>query len=156
MKIRLIAVGSKMPGWVETGVTEYTKRLPADFSLSVTEIPLAARSKNSSVKSAMEKESKALLAACSKGDYIVALDVKGQSLSTEKLADKIKQVRLQGQNISLLVGGPDGLTAECLAAADARWSLSALTYPHPIVRVVVAEQIYRVWTLLNNHPYHRS
>ncbi|MDC1437073.1 23S rRNA (pseudouridine(1915)-N(3))-methyltransferase RlmH [Gammaproteobacteria bacterium] len=156
MKIRLIAVGNKMPNWVESGVAEYQKRLPSDFSLSITEIPLANRSKNSPVAAAMEKEAKALKEACGKNDFIVALDVKGQSLSTEKLAEKFNKVREDGRNISLLIGGPDGITNECLEAADARWSLSALTFPHPIVRVVLVEQVYRVWSILNNHPYHRS
>ena len=156
MKIRLIAVGSKMPSWVEAGVTEYQKRFPSDFSLSITEIPLANRSKNSLIAPAMEKEAKALLEACGKNDYIIALDVKGQSFSTEKLAEKFNVVREDGRNISLLIGGPDGLTSACLESADARWSLSALTLPHPIVRVVLVEQIYRVWSILNNHPYHRS
>lgn len=156
MKIRLIAVGTKMPGWVESGVAEYQKRLPSDFSLSIQEIPLASRSKNSSVAAAMQKESQALQDACGKNDYIVALDVEGKSLSTPKLAEQFNKHRDNGQNISLLVGGPDGLTKECLESADARWSLSALTFPHPIVRVVLVEQIYRVWSILNNHPYHRS
>jgi 23S rRNA (pseudouridine1915-N3)-methyltransferase len=156
MKIRLIAVGNKMPGWVESGLAEYQKRLPSDFSLSITEIPLANRSKNSPVTTAMEKEAKALREACGKNDYVVALDVEGQSLSTPALAEQFNKVRDNGQNISLLVGGPDGLTKECIESADARWSLSALTFPHPIVRVVLAEQIYRVWSILNNHPYHRS
>lgn len=156
MKIRLIAVGNKMPNWVEAGVAEYQKRLPSDFSLSISEISLANRSKNSPVAAAMEKEAKALREACGKNDFIVALDVKGQSLSTEKLAEQFNKVRDDGRNISLLIGGPDGLTKECLESADARWSLSALTFPHPIVRVVLVEQIYRVWSILNNHPYHRS
>lgn len=156
MKIRLIAVGNKMPDWVEKGVAEYQKRLPSDFSLSITEVPLANRSKNSPIAAAMGKEAKALLEACGKNDYVVALDVEGQGLSTPALAEQFNKVRDNGQNISLLVGGPDGLTKECLESADARWSLSALTFPHPIVRVVLVEQIYRVWSILNNHPYHRS
>lgn len=145
-----------MPNWVEAGVAEYQKRLPADFSLSITEIALAKRSKNSPVSTAMEKETKALQEACSKNDFIVALDVQGKSLSTEKLAEQFNKVRERGRNIALLIGGPDGLTKDCLESADARWSLSALTFPHPIVRVVLVEQIYRVWSILNNHPYHRS
>ncbi len=156
MKIRLIAVGNKMPSWVEKGVAEYQKRLPSDFSLSITEVPLANRSKNSPITAAMEKEAKALLEACGKNDYVVALDDEGQCLSTPALAHQFNKVRDNGQNISLLVGGPDGLTKECLQSVDARWSLSALTFPHPIVRVVLVEQIYRVWSILNNHPYHRT
>lgn len=145
-----------MPAWVEAGMHEYQKRLPADFSLSVIEIPLAKRTKNSSAALAMEKETKALIAACGKQDFVVALDVKGQSLSTEKLAENINMVKNGGRDIALLVGGPDGFANEHLKAADARWSLSALTLPHPFVRVLLAEQIYRVWSILNNHPYHRS
>ncbi len=145
-----------MPTWVEAGVAEYQKRWPADYSLSITEIPLAKRSKNSPVSTVMGKETKALQEACSKNDFIVALDVQGKSLSTEKLAEQFNKVREGGRNIALLIGGPDGLTKDCLESADARWSLSALTFPHPIVRVVLVEQIYRVWSILNNHPYHRS
>jgi len=156
MKIRLIAVGTKMPVWVESGILEYQKRLPADFSLSVIEIPLAKRSKNSSTASAMEKETRALVAACDKYDFVVALDVKGKTLSTEKLAEKINKIKDSGRDIALLIGGPDGFANEHLEAVDARWSLSALTLPHPLVRVVLVEQIYRVWSVLNNHPYHRS
>ncbi len=145
-----------MPNWVEAGVAEYQKRLPSDFSLSIKEIPLANRSKNSSVVAAMEKEAKALQDACGKNDFIVALDVEGQSLSTPKLAGQFNKIRDNGRNISLIIGGPDGLTKECLVSAHARWSLSALTFPHPVVRVVLVEQIYRVWSILNKHPYHRS
>jgi len=156
MKIRLIAVGTKMPNWVESGVAEYKKRFPSDFSLSVTEIPLANRSKNTPVGPAIEKEAKGLMSACGKDDFVVALDVLGQSLSTENLAEKINKVRDDGRDISLLIGGPDGLAGSCIEASDGCWSLSALTLPHPIVRVVLVEQIYRVWSILNNHPYHRS
>ena len=155
MKIHLIAVGSKMPSWVEAGVAEYQKRLSSDFSLFITEIPLANRSKNSPLAPAMQKEAKRLMEACGKNDYIVALDVKGQTLSTANLAGKFNRIRQGGQNISFLIGGPDGLTNACLESADARGSLSALTLPHSIVRVVLVEQIYRAWSILNNHPYHR-
>jgi 23S rRNA (pseudouridine1915-N3)-methyltransferase len=156
VKIRLIAVGTKMPAWVESGIQEYQKRLPADFSLSVIEIPLAKRTKNSSVGTAMEKETKALVAACDKHDFVVALDVQGQSLSTEKLAEKMNKIKDSGRDIALLIGGPDGFANEHLTNIDAHWSLSDLTLPHPLVRVLLAEQIYRVWSVLNNHPYHRS
>ncbi len=145
-----------MPSWVESGVKEYQKRLPSDFSLSLIEVPLAHRSKNSSLGSAIEKETEGLMGACGKNDFVVALDVLGQSLSTENLAYKISNIRDNARDISLLIGGPDGLATKCLDAADAHWSLSALTFPHSIVRVVLVEQIYRVWTILNKHPYHRS
>ncbi len=156
MKIRLIAVGTKMPNWVESGVAEYKKRLPFDFSLSIIEIPLANRTKNSPIERAMEKEAQGILEATGKNDFIVALDVLGQNISTEIMAEKFSKIRDDGRNISLIIGGPDGLALSCLESADARWSLSAMTYPHPIVRVVLVEQIYRIWSILNNHPYHRS
>jgi 23S rRNA (pseudouridine1915-N3)-methyltransferase len=156
VKIQLISVGTKMPDWVEAGVAEYRKRLPRDFELLVTEIPLAARGKGADIGKAMAKEGEACLRAVGKGDYVVALDVKGRALGTEQLAEQFRQLRDSGRNVSLLVGGPDGLSPECLSAADARWSLSPLTFPHPIVRVILAEQLYRAWSILSNHPYHRG
>lgn len=156
MKIQLICVGTKMPDWVEAGVAEYRKRLPRDFELGITEIALAARGKNADVGKAMAKEGEACLRAVGKGDYVVALDVRGKTLDTEQLAAQLRLLRDGGRNLSLLVGGPDGLASDCLAAADARWSLSPLTFPHPIVRVILAEQLYRSWSILTNHPYHRA
>lgn len=156
MKIQLISVGTKMPDWVEAGVAEYRKRLPRDFELLITEIPLAARGKGADVGKAMAKEGEACLRAVPRGDYVVALDVRGKSLGTEQLAERLRQLRDGGRNVSLLVGGPDGLAPGCLDAADARWSLSPLTFPHPIVRVILAEQLYRAWSILVGHPYHRG
>lgn len=156
MKIQLISVGTKMPDWVEAGVAEYRKRLPRDFELLVTEVPLAPRSKGGDIGKAMVKEGEACLRAVGKGDFVVALDVKGQTLGTEQLAEQFRLLRDGGRNVSLLVGGPDGLAPDCLARADARWSLSPLTFPHPIVRVILAEQLYRAWSILNKHPYHRG
>jgi 23S rRNA (pseudouridine1915-N3)-methyltransferase len=156
MKIQLISVGTKMPDWVEAGVAEYRKRLPRDFELLITEIPLAPRGKGMEVSKAMAKEGEGCLRAVGKGDYVVALDVRGKALGTEQLAEQLRQLRDGGRNVSLLVGGPDGLAPDCLAKADARWSLSPLTFPHPIVRVILAEQLYRAWSILNSHPYHRG
>ncbi|MEX0738509.1 MAG: 23S rRNA (pseudouridine(1915)-N(3))-methyltransferase RlmH [Pseudohongiella sp.] len=156
MKINLISVGTKMPAWVEQGVLEYSKRLPAEFSFSCIEVPLGKRGKSSSVEQAMRQEEEALLARVSPRDYLVALDVQGKALSTEAMAARVSQIRDEGRHLSFLVGGPDGLTQTCLQRADERWSLSALTLPHPLVRTVMAEQIYRVWSLLSGHPYHRA
>ena len=155
MKIRVLAVGSRMPSWVESGVAEYRKRLPRDFSLEITEIPMAMRGKNADLQRAIDKEGESLLGATGSNDYIVAMDVPGKMLSTEQMAQRVGTVRDQGQDLALLVGGPDGLAPAVLQAARERWSLSALTLPHPLVRIVLAEQIYRVWSVLNNHPYHR-
>lgn len=156
MKLTLITVGTRMPAWVEAGVAEYQKRLPRDFELKLVEVPLAQRTKTTNLAQAIEKEGEACLRAIPAGDFVVTLDVKGRPLSTEALATKVGELRDVGRHLSLLVGGPDGLAPACLARGDASWSLSALTFPHPLVRIIVAEQLYRVWSLLNNHPYHRA
>jgi len=156
MKLRILAVGTKMPRWVDDGVKEYSKRLPRDVSLEFLEIPLGARGKNPDIAKAIKQESDSLLSAIDKKDFVVALEVKGQSWSTEVLAQKLETWQMDGHNLALLVGGPDGLSDACRARANQMWSLSALTLPHPIVRVILAEQLYRAWTITQNHPYHRS
>lgn len=156
MKINLISVGTRMPGWVEDGVQEYARRLPADFSFQCLEVPLGRRSRGGDVTQAMKQEAGALLARIGPRDHVVALDVRGRSLTTEEMAARVGRVRDDGRHLSLLVGGPDGLADNCLQRADERWSLSALTLPHPLVRIVVAEQMYRVWSVLAGHPYHRA
>lgn len=156
MKINLLSVGTRMPAWVEAGIAEYSKRLPQDFSFSVTEVPLGMRSKGGDVAQAIRKESEALLGRVRAQDYVVALEVGGKVLSTEALAQRLDAIRMEGRHLALLVGGPDGLGASCLERANEKWSLSALTLPHPLVRILVAEQIYRAWSVLNAHPYHRA
>jgi len=157
LKIHLIVVGTKMPSWVETGVGEYQKRLPRNFELVIHEVPMAKRSKNNpDVARLCEKEGKALVNAIPAGAFVVALDVTGKTRSTEKLADKFLTIMEDGRDLAMLVGGPDGLSGECLSVADEAWSLSALTLPHTIVRIVVAEQVYRVWSVMAGHPYHRE
>jgi 23S rRNA (pseudouridine1915-N3)-methyltransferase len=156
MKIRLIAVGTKMPGWVEQGVNEYQKRLPPELKLDVKEIPLGKRGKGADISRAITREGELMLDAVGQGDTVVALDVLGKPWSTEQLAEQLQGWQFAGNNVSLLVGGPDGLAPACLARADRKWSLSALTMPHPLVRILLAEQLYRAWTINNNHPYHRS
>lgn len=157
MKINLIAVGKKMPGWVEQGSQEYQKRLPRNFDLVITEVPLAKRTRaTTDVARLCDTEGKALLNAVSPGQYVIALDVKGKALSTEAMAGRMQMLMEEGRDVAMLVGGPDGLAPQCLEKADEIWSLSALTMPHTIVRIVVAEQIYRVWSVLAGHPYHRD
>lgn len=155
MKLRLLAVGHKMPAWVEQGVAEYSKRLPADCSLEIIEITPGYRAKNTSKEKAMQQEAEALSKAIRPQDHVIALDVKGKSWSTEQLAENLSDWRMQGGDVALIVGGPDGLTADILALAKQRWSLSALTLPHPLVRVLLAEQLYRAWTIIQGHPYHK-
>jgi len=145
-----------MPSWVEAGCNEYSKRMPPELRIETIEIALGARGKNQPASKAIEKESQALLKAIGSQDFVVALDVIGRSLSTEQLASKLADWQMDGRDICLVIGGPDGLSKECLARADMRWSLSDLTLPHPLVRIVLMEQMYRAWTINANHPYHRS
>ena len=156
MKIKIIAVGTKMPSWVETAFNTYAQRLPRDCCLELIEIPAAKRTRNQLADKWMQKEGELILKSIDSSDWVVALDVEGQNWSTSKLASQITKWQSLGSNIALLVGGPDGLSAECIARANQRWSLSALTFPHPMVRVVLSEAIYRAWSITVNHPYHRE
>jgi 23S rRNA (pseudouridine1915-N3)-methyltransferase len=156
MKLRLIAVGTKMPSWVTEGYQEYARRMPSDMAIELIEIAPGQRGKGRDVARAMQKEGDAMLAAIPSSDYVVALEVLGKTWSTEKLADQMSQWRMNGRDVSLLVGGPEGLDKRCVARADVKWSLSALTLPHPMVRLLLSEQLYRAWSILSNHPYHRA
>ena len=155
MKVRLLAVGQRMPDWVEQGVGEYRKRLPRDFALEIVEIAPGARGKNADVARAVAQEGQRMRERLRESDHCIALEVGGQPWSTEQLAREADQWRHRGGDVALLVGGPDGLDPTLSARADRRWSLSPLTLPHPLVRLVLAEQLYRAWTLLIGHPYHR-
>ena len=155
MKLKLLAVGTRMPSWVETGFEEYRKRMPAELKLDLIEIPLSPKGKGSSNPS-KETQGQAILKAINKQDRVIALDVLGKSMSTESLAMQLSSWQMSGQDICLLIGGPDGLSSECLQRANMKWSLSDLTLPHPLVRVLLMEQLYRAWTINKNHPYHRS
>ncbi|MES2719935.1 MAG: 23S rRNA (pseudouridine(1915)-N(3))-methyltransferase RlmH [Pseudomonadota bacterium] len=155
MKIRLLAVGTKMPEWINTGFDDYAKRLTDDVRLEVVEIPAGKRGKNADIARLTEKEGEAQLAAIGSNDRVIALEVGGQALSTEELSKMLGHWLQEGRNISLLIGGPEGLSPAASARADQQWSLSRLTLPHPLVRVLLAEQLYRAWTLLKGHPYHR-
>lgn len=156
MRITVVAVGTRMPSWVEQGVAEYGKRLPREINLVWREIPLARRGKDLTSTRVCAREGEQMLKAVPDGDSVIALDVRGKRLSTEQLAQQLAAWQMSGDNCSLLVGGPDGLSPECLSRAGQSWSLSDLTLPHPLVRVVLAEQLYRAWTITVNHPYHRQ
>ena len=144
-----------MPKWVEQGVEEYTKRLPPELKLEFKQIALGKRGKGADIQRAINSEGQQMLDAIGQHDRVIALDVLGKPWSTEKLAIELQHWQLEGDDISLLVGGPDGLADVCLQRANQRWSLSALTLPHPLVRIVLAEQLYRAWTINSHHPYHR-
>lgn len=145
-----------MPAWVEAGVEDYTRRLGPEVRLEIDELPLGKRTANDKSSRAVAEEGKRMLAAIDPGDYVVALDVTGKSLSTEQLAKWLAERLGDGRDVLFLVGGPDGLAPECLQRANLRLSLSAFTLPHALVRVVLAEQIYRAQSVLKGHPYHRA
>ena len=155
MKIHLLAVGDRPPAWVEAGYDEYAKRLTTPLRLVLREIKAGRRTKGADIARVVNAESERLLAAVPKGSYIVALDRMGRELSTEDLAAELRARMARGGDVALLIGGPEGLSDDCLARADARWSLSRLTLAHPLVRIVVAEQIYRAWSIISELPYHR-
>ncbi len=155
MKIFLIAIGNRMPSWVVEAYGEYSKRMPKEFNLELIELAAIRRTKNVDTDSIMKKEGSALLAAIPKNCFVVLLDGDGQQWSTAELAHNLDKWSNKGQNIALLVGGPDGHDEKCKQFANQSWSLSRLTFPHPFVRVVLAEQLYRASCILKNHPYHK-
>jgi len=144
-----------MPVWVKQGYTEYARRLPPECRLQLVEIPLAKRGRSALLSRLLGEEGKRMCAAIPKGALVIALDQRGQRWDTPQLAEKLESWLQGGRDVALLIGGPDGLAPECLAQADCAWSLSPLTLPHPLVRIVVAEQLYRSWSILQHHPYHR-
>lgn len=156
MRIKCIAVGKSMPNWVYTATAEYQKRLQAGFPLEFIEIPAAKRSKTSNPRKNMEIEAQLIEKAKDPRDKLIITAVDGKLLSTESLAKHCENWQQSGQNLNLIIGGPDGIHPDLQAKADFSWSLSPLTLPHPIVRIVVAEQIYRAWSILMGHPYHRG
>jgi len=156
MVIHFIVVGQKMPQWVQTGYGEYAKRLPAACALRLVEIPMTQRTKSGSATHYKTEEAKRILAAVPKGAKLIVLDERGQTPTTLGFSKKLEDWLASGQDIALIVGGPDGLDANLVQQTEWLWGLSKLTLPHPLVRVMVAEQIYRAWSLLQNHPYHRA
>ncbi len=155
MRLRILAVGGKMPGWVASGYQEYARRLPPEFNTELIELPLGQRRKGEPPGRAIKQEGQAMLTALARDDHVVALAVDGKAWSTPRLARNLRDWQSSGDNFSFLIGGPDGLDKDCLERADQRWSLSALTLPHPLVRIMLVEQLYRAWTINVGHPYHR-
>lgn len=154
MKLQLVAVGTKMPDWVQTGFTEYLRRFPKDMPFELIEIPAGKRGKNADIKRILDKR----VSRCWRPQAKTALSpsIFQASLDTPQLAAELERWKLDGRDVSLLIGGPEGLSPACKAAAEQSWSLSALTLPHPLVRVLVAESLYRAWSITTNHPYHRE
>jgi 23S rRNA (pseudouridine1915-N3)-methyltransferase len=155
MRIHLVAVGNRMPVWITDAYSEYAKRLPRECELVLREIAPGKRGKTADIARVTENEGDRMLAALPRDAHVVALDVAGKEWSTPELAETLARWLESGRDVALLVGGPDGLSPACLKRADQRWSLSKLTFPHPVVRIILAEQIYRAWSILQHHPYHR-
>ncbi len=156
MRIEVFAVGTRMPGWVADGVDAYRKRLPRHIRLDFIEIPSARRSPRTPVDEARQKEEQQLLKRARRADRVIALDERGAEWTSIELAEQMRRWQASAAQVAFLIGGPDGLTDACRREADTVLSLSRLTLPHGLVRVVLAEQLYRAWTILQGHPYHRE
>ena len=155
LKITLVALGHKMPDWVVEGTQEYAKRFKDGIVLKMTEIHLIRRSKSSDLARILEKETSSIKEALPHGARTIALDIEGESFSSKNLAHKITQLQQISSHFCFLIGGPEGLSQEILNLCDERWSLSKLTLPHPLVRIILLETLYRAWSIINNHPYHK-
>lgn len=154
MQLKLLAAGTKLPRWMQEGFREYAGRMPRECRLELHEIPLGDRARSAGKAQAAECDR--MMRALRRDDLVVAMDVNGKAMDTEQLARRLQNWMLDGRDVAILIGGPDGLGAACLARADLRWSLSPLTFPHGLARVLVAEQLYRAHSILRNHPYHRA
>jgi 23S rRNA (pseudouridine1915-N3)-methyltransferase len=152
----MIAVGQKMPAWVDQACDDYLKRMPRELQLDTIEVALIKRGKNADIRRIVRDESRKVMASIPAGCSLVALDVKGKKISTEKFATALNNWMQQGRDIAIAIGGPDGFSNELLLQADQTLSLSDMTFPHPLVRIIIFEQIYRAWSIINNHPYHRA
>jgi len=145
-----------MPAWVNMGYDEFAKRMTANCQLRLVELPMEKRGKNVSISQIIKKEADRILSNVPKACRLIALDVKGKHIDSQAMADQFSQWLQSGQDICFVIGGPDGLDPSCLSKADNIWSLSNLTFPHQLVRIVLAEQLYRAWSIYQNHPYHRK
>ena len=156
MRIHIIAIGHRRAGWEQDGFREYARRMPPELSVELHEIAPSKRTKRDSAQRHVADETSRLIAAIPGGARVVALDERGAAWTTRELANRIEHWMLDGRDLALLIGGADGLAPACIEAAEHRWSLSPLTLPHGLARIVVAEQLYRASTILRRHPYHRG
>ena len=156
MHIRLVAVGDKQPSWVDAAFKEYAGRLPRQWKFRLDAIATAQRSKNTPPAGARQAEGEKVIASIRPGEFVVLLDERGKALSSRDLGEHLTDWQSAGRDLCFLIGGPDGVSDECAARADFRWSLSRMTLPHGLARVIFSEQLYRAWTLTQGHPYHRD
>jgi 23S rRNA (pseudouridine1915-N3)-methyltransferase len=155
MKLKIISVGHKMPSWVEAACAEYTKRMPRELTIEIIEIKPDKRADGKKNPAVQAAEAERILKAANK-DYLIACDEHGKEKTTVELATMMQSWQEMGRDVSIVVGGADGLDPLLMKQADFCWSLSKLTLPHAFVRVLLAEQLYRAYTVIQNHPYHRE
>jgi 23S rRNA (pseudouridine1915-N3)-methyltransferase len=158
LKLLVVAVGHRMPAWIDTGFEEYAKRMPRETRLALVEVKAEPRreQENGAIDRLTEAEARRIGAAVPKNALKVVLDERGKLFTTRELAARMAGWQGEGRDVAFVIGGADGLAASVKRDADVIWSLSPLTLPHGLVRVVLAEQLYRAWTVLKNHPYHRD
>ena len=155
LRITLVTFGNKMPDWIQSGTMEYMKRLKEFTHCKLIEIPLIKRQKGVDISRIMDKEAASMRDAIPKDAYVIALTIDGSSFSSEMMAKKLSVIGHQTSHLCFLIGGPEGLSPRILEKSQAQWSLSALTLPHPMVRVVLLESLYRGFSMNANHPYHK-
>jgi 23S rRNA (pseudouridine1915-N3)-methyltransferase len=156
VKVRLIAAGTRLPAWIDAGYAEYARRFPPETPLELVEIAVTRGTAQGAAGRATRAEGDRMLAALPARAWVVALDVTGRAVDTPALARWWSKRLQDGRDVAFLIGGPEGLADECLGRADERLSLSPLTFPHALVRILLAEQLYRAISLLRGHPYHRE
>lgn len=155
MKLRIISVGHKMPAWVESACADFTKRMPRELSIDIIDIKPEKRAAGNSTENIQLIEAKRILEAAGR-DFLIACDERGQEITTLQLAEKMQSWQTLGRDVSIIIGGADGLHASLKQQANWLWSLSKLTLPHAFVRVLLSEQLYRAYSVIQNHPYHRE
>jgi 23S rRNA (pseudouridine1915-N3)-methyltransferase len=156
VKLRLLAVGTRMPEWVQMAFADYSRRLPPEYGFVLQEIAVTPRGKNADIARLKRDEGEKILKALSRDTRLVTLDERGSQWTTEQLAARLQAWQQDARDVTLAIGGPDGHAPEVLARADESWGLSRLVLPHALVRVVVTEALYRAWSVNSNHPYHRA
>jgi len=156
MKINLICVGSSPTNWIKMGCDEYLKRFPNEYKIKLIHIPITKRNKNTSSQYSLEQEKKRIDLVIEKKTFLIVLDSNGQIFNSQELSKKLNYWRSTKKNITLLIGGPDGIAPYYKDKAQITWSLSNLTFPHHLVKIIILEQLYRATSILNNHPYHRT
>jgi 23S rRNA (pseudouridine1915-N3)-methyltransferase len=156
MHIRLIAVGDRQPSWVDIAFDDYARRLPRQWKFQLSTVATSQRAKGKGATAAVEAEGRKILDSLKAAEQVVVLDERGTQVTSTGLADKLSSWQSAGRDLTFVIGGPDGVSEAVTSRADFRWSLSSLTLPHGLARVLFVEQLYRAWTVSTAHPYHRQ